>query len=51
MKRIRLTRNAIEQAAERRATELEITEAIRKGARQPAKHGREMCRYNVAFGR
>jgi hypothetical protein len=50
MKRIRLTGHAVEQAAERGATESEVEEAVRKGARQPAKHGREMCRYNFAFG-
>jgi len=51
MKRIRLTRHAQEQAAERGATESEVKEAVRKGSRQPAKLGREMCRYNFAFDR
>ena len=51
MKRIRLTRHAQEQAAERGATESEVKEAVRKGSRQPAKLGREMCRYNFVFGR
>jgi len=50
MKRIRLTSHAQEQAAERGATEAEVKTAIRKRARQPAKHGREMCRYGFPFG-
>jgi len=50
MKRIRLSSHAQEQAAERGATEAEVKTAIRKGARQPAKHGREMCRYSFPFG-
>ena len=50
-KLIRLTRHAQEQAAERGATASEIKEAVRKGARQPAKLGREMCHYNFAFDR
>jgi hypothetical protein len=50
LKRIRLTRHARGQAAERGATEPEITEAIRKGSREPAKDGRELCRYNFTFG-
>ena len=51
MKRIRLTKHAREQAAERGATEAEIREAIRKGASEPVKRGRELFRYNSAFGR
>lgn len=51
MKRIRLTRHAQEQAAERGATEAEVKEAVRKGSRQSAKLEREMCRYNFAFDR
>lgn len=50
MKPIRLTKHAEEQAAERGATLDEVKAAIRKGAREAAKHGREMCRYNFAFG-
>lgn len=50
MKRIRLTRHAKEQAAERGAIEAEVKETVLKGARRPAKHGREMCRFNFAFG-
>jgi endonuclease III len=51
MKRIRLTKHAQEQAVERGAKEAEIKEAVRKGSREPAKHGREMCRYNFPFNR
>lgn len=51
MKAIRLTRHAREQAVERGATEAEVKDAVRKGSREPAKHGRELCRYNFAFGR
>ncbi len=51
MKPIRFSRHAEEQARERGATAAEVTEAIRKGAREPAKHGRELCRYNFTFGR
>ena len=50
MKPIRLTKHAREQAAERGATEPEIAVAIRKGSREPAKNGRELCRYNFTFG-
>lgn len=51
MKRIRLSKHAEEQAVERGATEAEVKEAVRKGSREPAKHGREVCRYNFAFNR
>lgn len=51
MKRIRLTKHAKEQSAERGATEAEVKAAIQKGSREPAKHGREMCRYNFPYGR
>ena len=51
MKRIRLTKHAKEQSSERGATEAEVKAAIQKGSREPAKHGREMCRYNFAYGR
>jgi hypothetical protein len=36
---------------ERGASEVEVIEAIRKGAREPAKHGRELCRFNFGFGK
>ena len=51
MKPIRFSRHGEEQALERGATTAEVAEAIRKGAREPAKHGRELCRYNFPFGR
>ena len=51
MKPIRLTKHAREQASERGASEEEIAEAISKGARESAKHGREICRYNFKFDR
>jgi len=49
MKPIRLTRHAREQAVERGATESEVRLAVQRGAREPAKMGRELCRYNVSF--
>lgn len=51
MKLIRLTKHAREQANERGANEAEIKEAITKGSREPAKYGRQLCRYNFSFGR
>ena len=51
MKPTRLTRHAEEQSAERGATHAEVKEAVHKGSREAAKHGREMCRYNFAFDR
>jgi hypothetical protein len=51
MKRIRLSKHAEEQTAERGATRLEVEEAVRKGSRKSATQGREMCRYNFAFNR
>lgn len=51
MKPIRLTRHAQEQARERGASAAEVKEAIAKGSREPAKHGRELCRYNFPFNR
>ena len=51
MKPIRLTRHAREQARERGATETEVKEAVAKAAREPAKLGRLLCRYNFGYGR
>ena len=51
MKRVRLTRHASEQAHERGASEVEVCAAVAKGSREPAKHGRTLCRYNFAYGR
>jgi len=50
MKPIRLTKHAREQARERGAIEAEVKEAVAKGSREPAKRGRELCRYNFSFG-
>ena len=50
MKPVRLTKHASEQAAERGATEAEVVEATRHGSREPAKQGRELCRFNFTFG-
>ena len=49
MKPIRLSKHAEEQATERGATSREVEEAVRKGSREPAIRGREICRYNFAF--
>ena len=51
MKPIRLTKHARDQARERGASEAELREAIVKGSREPAKRGREICRYNFPFGK
>jgi Domain of unknown function (DUF4258) len=51
VKPIRLSKHAQEQAMERGATEPEVKEAVRKGSREPATRGREMCRYNFVFNR
>ena len=51
MKRIRLSKHAREQAAERGVTEAEVEEPVRKGSREPTTLGREMCRYNFVFNR
>lgn len=51
MKPIRLTKHAREQGHERGASEVEVREAIAKGSREPAKRGREVCRYNFTFGK
>lgn len=49
MKPIRLTRHAREQCSERGASENEVREAVERGVREPAKHGRVLCRFNVPF--
>jgi len=48
-KAIRLTRHAREQCKERGAEISEIIAAIRQGTREPAKHGRLLCRANFPF--
>ncbi len=50
MKPIRLTAHARQQCLDRGATEAEVIQAVQQGSRQPAKHGRELCRYNHSFG-
>jgi len=50
MKPICLSRHAAEQAVERGATEDEIREAVRHGAREAAKRGRTLCRMNFPYG-
>lgn len=49
MKPIRFTRHAREQAKERGAEESEVLDAIRYGIREPARMGRELCKYNLPF--
>jgi hypothetical protein len=51
VKRIRLSKHAKEQAAERGATQLEVEVAVQKGPRNATTRGREMCRYNFVFDR
>ena len=50
MKPIRLTQHAQLQAQDRGASETEVIQAIRQGTREPAKHGRQLFRYNFSFG-
>ncbi len=49
MKSIRITVHATEQCQERGATEEEIKQAIEKGVREPAQHGRFMYRLNFQY--
>jgi len=49
MKPIRLTRHALEQCAERGATEAEVCYTVEHGSREPAKHERLLCRYNFSY--
>ena len=44
-----MTKHAVEQSLARGATEAEIRHAIEHGSREPAKVGREMCRFNFSF--
>ncbi len=50
MKAIRLTAHAVEQCAERGASQAEVREAIEHGIREPAKRGRFVCRLNFQYG-
>jgi len=49
LKPIRLTTHALEQLAERGATDDEVKKAIEKGIREPAKRGRFMYRLNFQY--
>jgi hypothetical protein len=49
VKPIRLSHHAQEQCHERGATDREVHIAVEQGTREPAKHGRELCRFNFAF--
>lgn len=49
MKPIRLTKHAREQCVERGATEAEVHYAVVNGNREPAKLGREICRFSFPF--
>jgi hypothetical protein len=51
MKPIRLSKHAVKQCAERGATEAEVCYAVEHGSREPAKHGRILCRYNFPHDR
>lgn len=51
MKPIRLTQHAIDQCKERGTNEIAVRQAIEQGSREPAKKGRELCRFNFPFGR
>lgn len=51
MKPIRLTKHAQEQRIERGATESEVCYALLHGCREPAKRGREICRYSFPFNK
>jgi len=49
MKPIRLTEHALDQCDERGASESEVFRAVEQGSREPAKKGREMCRFNFPY--
>ncbi|GAB6066971.1 hypothetical protein JCM13664_02890 [Methylothermus subterraneus] len=49
MKPVRFTRHAQEQCMERGAETSEVLAAIEHSAREPAKHGRILCRANFPF--
>jgi DNA topoisomerase VI subunit B len=48
-KQIRFSRHALDRLADRGATEEEVRQAVREGAREPAKLGRHLCRLNLQF--
>ena len=49
MKPVRLTTHARLQCAERGTNQQEVEQAVREGTREPAKHGRMLCRFNFTF--
>jgi hypothetical protein len=49
LKLIRFTHHALEQCVERGAKKNEVIEVVRKGSRERAKRGRELCRLNFQF--
>ena len=50
MKPVRFTAHARVQCAERGATEAEVVKAVREGARELARSGRELYRLNLTYG-
>jgi hypothetical protein len=51
MKPIRLTQHALDQCKERGTNETEVRQAVKHGSREPAKKGRELCRFNFPYGK
>lgn len=51
MKSVRLTKHAQEQCIERGATESEVRYTIFNGYREPAKLGREICRFSFPYNK
>jgi len=51
MKSIRLTKHALEQCVERGTDKTEISEAIRVGFIEPAKHDRLLYRANFQYNK
>ncbi len=49
MKPIRLSKHALEQCGERGASPDEVVRAVEQGSREPAKHGRELRRFNFPY--
>jgi hypothetical protein len=49
MKSVRLTKHAFEQCALRGTNQAEIAQAIERGTREPAKHGRLLCKFNFPY--
>ncbi len=49
MKPIRLSKHALEQCGERGTDPEEVIRAIAQGSREPAKQGRELCRFNIPY--